>query len=216
MVKKIDSDALGILTKSLGLSGAGSPVTELTDGVVDQALSINEVVRRSRTQAGTGGIYTAVTRHVHTGATVIFSSIAPYNISSTLARPPWPTPMPVQFDIWLLGAALNIASGSGAISAAIGLQYDPAQRGWGVNDSGNLVTVTSTPRLAFWTSFVSALQGMGILASVGQPYQPIRMRLPRSDNTLLTFGTVSAADIEMDFEMLLGVFPVALGQDGLL
>ena len=59
-MKKIDSQALDVLQKALGLSGPGSPITELTDGVVDQVLEVGGVIRRSRTQAGTEGIHAAV------------------------------------------------------------------------------------------------------------------------------------------------------------
>ncbi len=48
-MKKIDSDALGVLNKALGLSGVGSRVTELADGVGDlETYSWDDLKLRSK------------------------------------------------------------------------------------------------------------------------------------------------------------------------
>ncbi len=216
MVKRIDSQALDILTKSLGLTGAGSPLTELTDGVVDQMLSINEMVRRSRTQGVTGGIYSGIMRNIHTDAETLNSTLDPYDVGTTIAIPPYPPVMPPQFDVWLLGAALLRASGGGTIAAALRVTHDPAQVGWRVDDGGAAFAGTGNFVVAFWDSLIDASGIFGIMPGTAAPFAFIRMRLPRSPNTRLTFSSVSSLTSTYDLQVLLGVFPVALGQDGLV
>ena len=74
-MKRIDSDALGILTKALGLTGAGSQLTELADGVVDQALDVVPIVRRGRVIGASEGLFTAIMRNVHTDAETLTTGI---------------------------------------------------------------------------------------------------------------------------------------------
>ena len=216
MVKKIDSQALGILNKSLGLTGAGSPLTELTDGVVDQVVSVNEIVRRGRTQAATGGLYTGVLRCDHTDAETISASIRPYNIP-TGAIAPWPVPVPPEFDIWLLGATCLRPSGGGGLTARLTLDW-PIQ-GFGIDDSGAAVVVADPFTLAHWNAALAISGVFGMLAAgggSGQSYKPLKMRLPRSPLTQLTFASISTVTNITDCQLMLGIFPVALGQDGIL
>ena len=215
MVKRVDSDALTILTKSLGLTGPGSVITDLTDGIVDQALSVNEIVRRSRTQVSKEGLYTATMRNSHTGAQTITNTRTPYNIGTTRIVAPYPDPVPPQFDIWLLTAAIRQVSGTGTLSATLSLRY-PGQQGWGATEAGAFVGVAQAHRLAHWDTVVSVGTNFAVLAGSAQPTAFIGERIPRGGNTELIFITVSSATSSWDCQLLLGVFPVALGQDGLV
>ena len=215
MVKKVDSDALGDVTLSLGLSGAGSPETELMDGVVDQVLAINEVARRGRTQQGTGGIYTAILRTVHVIAQDLVSSGNPYNLVTSVL-PPWPDPMPRQFDIWLLYASLRRTAGSGTLAAQLRLNFSLAQQGWGFDNGGGAVAGAGSIVLAAWdTIIVSGSRAAGVLNN-GNTYQKIGIRLPRSLTTVLEFASTSSELATFVCDLTLGVFPVALGQDGFI
>jgi len=214
--KKIDSDALGVLNKSLGLSGAGSPVTELMDGVVDQVLSVNEVARRGRTQAATQGIYTAVFENVHSAGDSERSSVNIYDIGLGVI-PPWPDPMPIQFDIWLLGATAIRLSGSGTVLANLGIIYGAAQQGWGRTDTGVGIVANFEHVVANWDSVlqIETLVFLRLEDAGGISSQP-GIRLPRSPDTILTFASVSSAAATYRCQVVLGVFPASLGQDGLI
>lgn len=213
MVKKIDSQALGVLNKSLGLSGAGSPSTELTDGIVDQVLSVGEVVRRSRTQAGSEGLYSAILQNVHTDAEVLTVQINPYNIGTGVI-PPWPDPMPAGFDIWLMGASVRRVSGASTLTGALFYQWPSANQGWGVDDSGVAVVESAPMGLIHWDSLVTLNTTSGRLQGSRGLWQSVGMRLPRGSNGSLRFVSSSSVTATFDCQIILGVFPAALGQDG--
>lgn len=216
MTKKIDSDALGVLNKSLGLTGAGSPTTELADGVVDQVLSVGEVVRRGRTQAGSEGIYTAIMQNVHTDAETITTIVNPFDVAVGVI-PPYPDPLPVQFDLWLLTACVRKPSGTGTMTAALSLQYASMQQGWGVDDSGVAVVESAPHTLAYWDLLISLGTTFGIDSrGVHGALAHIGVRIPRNVNAALRFISVSSATATFNMQLVFGVFPVALGQDGLV
>jgi len=210
-MKRIDSDALGILNKSLGLTGAGSQITELMDGVVDQVLDIGPCVRRGRTQAGTGGIYSARTRNTHTDAEAKTSTISPFNPLTTRIAP-YPLVMPDRFDIWLLDAGVSHISGSSAtISAALHLNYAPSQMG--ISGVGPATAAVSTRTLAHWDALVTENVTFGVLAGDNGSRAVFGLRLPRSLTTELIFATTSVLTAAFQLEITLGVFPIGLGQD---
>ena len=117
-MKKLDSDALGTLNKSLGLSGAGSPITELADGIVDQALDVGPSVRRGRTQAATEGIYIAELVNVHAAADSRTATLVPF-LPTTTAIAPYPSPMDTRFDVWLLAASVIRSAGASTLSGCL-------------------------------------------------------------------------------------------------
>jgi len=216
-MKKIDSDALGVLNKSLGLTGAGSPITELTDGIVDQSLDIVPAVRRGRTLAGSGGIFTAILKNTHAGADTQLSQAFPYEVVPADVRAPYPTPMPAQFDIWLLSAAVRQTDGASTVSAGLFILYPTAQIGWGEDEAGAPVVADALMNVAFWDSGrgVGALS-IAIAGGSGQGLMVINTRLPRSPNLQLQFRSTSSAITTFHCDIILGVFPIALGQDGRL
>jgi len=216
-MKKMNSDALGILNKSLGLTGAGSRITELADGIVDQSIDIVPAVRRGRTLAKSGGIFTATLRNIHVGGTDELSQAFPYEVVPADVRPPYPSPMPAQFDIWLLGCSVTQISGTSTLSGALLILYPTAQIGWGEDSAGAPIVADALIPVAFWDSirFAGAI-ALGMSAGSGQLYRAINLRLPRSTNLQLQFRTRSNATSTYDCDMILGVFPVALGQDGVV
>jgi len=215
-LKKIDSQALGILNKSLGLTGSGSPLTELTDGVVDQSIDIAPIVRRSSTPAQTGGIFTGQFANIHPGGDTQVSLIFPYAAAVDLIFPPYLTPMPEQFDIWVLSAAMRGTGGS-TLSAGLFVVTGGAQQGWGVNSLGALLTANANMCLAFWDAVrVVGTITIGIAGGAGRATERIGFRLPRSRLTQLQFRSTASAATTFTCDIVLGVFPVALGQDGLV
>jgi len=216
MVKKIDSDALGILTKSLGLTGAGSPVTELQDGVVDQSLDIAPIVRRSRTQGVTTGIYYGIMDNVHTDSETLTTSVFPYNVTVG-AQAPYPVPMPLQFDIWLLAASVFRASGAGTLTGSLQLLGNTSRQGWGVDDGGAATgLVTNIQAIALWDTLIGSGITFGRMALNGRPMWMQSFRLPRGTATELRFVSLSSLTATFRCIVTLGVFPVALGQDGVV
>jgi len=219
-MKKIDSDALGDLTKALGLTGRGAPVTELTDGIVDQALEVGPIIRRGRTLAGSQGIFTAILQNEHTDAETISNSIDPYKVPAAIAIPPYPpSPMPAQFDVWLLRAAVRRVSGSSTLRAVLQYQYPPSNQGWGVTDSGVAVVSNPVYNLAYWDAVIQVGTGnnFGGLALAEQPLAQMRpFRLPRNVDGPLIFISISSLTSVFQCQLVLGVFPIALGQDGIV
>jgi len=207
-MKKIDSQALDVLNLALDLRGAGSPATELTDGVVDQVLEVGPIIRRSRTQGQTTGLYTANMRNTHAGADSATSTLNPYNAGNT-ALAPYPTPMPRGFDVWLLGAALHQRSGSGTLSGALRLNCPATVMGMSTTAAAQL----SESVVAFWDALVAENTTFGIASAIDQPEYRIGVRLPRSPDTQLIFATTSSAVAVFECFLTVGVFPVALGQD---
>lgn len=216
-MKKIDSDALGVLTRSMGLSGAGSPITELTDGVVDQSLSVNEVVRRGRTQARTEGIYTAKMRAIHTAANSVTVTVNPYEIgvaASVIA--PYPSPMPAGFDIWLLTVAGHRVSGGGNVNIQLLVNYATTQQGWGVDNVGAAVVGLSSISIRFWDTLATTAGTVTLLNTRSAQPVAVGIRLPRSLETAVVMASTSTAIATFELDLVLGVFPTSLGQDGLV
>lgn len=210
-MKKIESQALDVLKRAIGLSGPDSPVTELTDGVVDQALEVGPIIRRSRTQARTEGIYTGLMRNIHVAADSRTSALNPFNPAAQ-AIAPYPAPMPVGFDVWVLNAAVTQLSGSGTISAALNIEC-PA-RIMGISSIG--APVVSVQNIAFWDTIVVESTTFALKAPAAQPSERIGVRLPRDPGTRLFFASTSSAAATFDCFVTLGVFPIALGQDVLV
>lgn len=213
-MKRVDSDALSVANRSLGLSGQGAAETEFFDGELYQVLDVSGMVRRGRTQAQTGGIYTGVMSNVHTAAETLNSNITPYAIGAGLVFAPYPDPVPVQFDVWLIAAAVEQQSGTGTFRGVLQMDPVPSQQGFGVNNSGNQVTRTTRIALAFWDSILSIGDSFGLANGV-QPWQKIGFRIPRSVATL-RFTSVSSAIATFDCQVMLGIFPTSLGQDVLI
>lgn len=209
-MKRVDSDALGVVTQALGMTGKGAPVTEFLDGQLDQTLEVGPIVRRGRTLAGTEGLFTGILRNIHTDAESLLSQFTPYAAPvGTVA--PYPAVMPRQYDLWLLGAGLRRISGGGTVSAILDLEYQT--QGFGIDDSGVAVVVVRTQVLAFWDAVVTEGISFGLMGTLG-PYANIGLRMPRDPGTLLTFRSTSSITETLECQVIIGMFPTALGQDG--
>ncbi len=212
-MKRIDSDALGILNKALGLTGPGSQVTELQDAIVDQALDVVPAIRRGRTIAATTGIFSVVMRNAHAAANSQSSTIFPYEAGTTARVLPYPPAMPAQFDIWLFSAGVIQTVVAGTISASLRMQFNVQQQGLGINQAGGAVSQQLQQFLAFWDALATEGQTFGLLNGGLGPIARLNLRLPRDPDLRLAFFTTSSDVATFELHMILGVFPVSLGQD---
>lgn len=213
-MKRVQSDALEVVNKSLGLTGAGAPVTELLDGVLHQHLEVSPLVRRGRTQAATSGIYDAVMRAIAGSATTIDVTVDPYNVGTGVISP-YPDPVPPQFDVWLLAATLRIRSGGGSIISELFIDPPATAQGFGIDNTGTAVVVSDPKPVAAWDAVVGGGSNNDFGTFNGDNvWQRIGMRLAR--NTNLYFIITTGAAATYDCQMLMGIFPIALGQDVLI
>ena len=185
-------------------------MTELEDDRVHQALDVVPIVRRGRTFASTQGIFTGLIRHVHTVADDMETAVTPYGAIVGVISP-YPDPVPDKFDIWLINAVLRRTSGAGTLSALLTVQF--FTQGWGVNDSGAAVASQMDQPLAFWDAIATEDISFGLLAGGQGPIAHIGVRLPRDANTTIRFRSTSSEAATFAVQLVLGLFPVSLGQD---
>lgn len=215
-MKQVDSQALAIVNRALGLFGAGAPLTEFMDGSVDQVLDIGQLVRRGRTVAKSQGIFMGLLRNIHGAADSQTSSFQPY-LGGTGRIAPYPQPMPPGFDIWVLSAFVRRLSGTGTFTGALFIDPNTTNLGWGVDEAGQAVSAAARMPLAFWDSLATQLDTFAITEQ-GQPWFNIGQRLFRlnRDDVGLLFSSTSSAIATYDCFIMMGVFPVGLGQDVLV
>jgi len=213
MVKKVDSQSLGIVNRALGLTGMGSPETEFLDGIVEQTLDVGPLIRRGRALADTSGIFTPTLRNIHTDSESLFTSVDPYAVGATAAIAPYPARVPESFDVWLLGASVRRVSGGGTINATLSLDVGTRNAGFGIDDSGVAVLSSESIRLAYWNSIVTVGTAFALLQALG-PHQRIGIRIPRNVS-LLRFDSFSSLTVTYDCQMIIGLFPIGLGQDAI-
>lgn len=219
MAKIINSQALEPANKALGIAGSGDSETELLDGDVNQTLDIIPIARRGGTLAGTDGIFRVALRTIHTDSEVLSVSWQPYLSAAAGVVAPFPSPVPDTFDVWLLGAALERVSAGGTITQAV-LRMTQIQQGFGIDDTGAAVASTSVFALAFWDLMETAISpGFGNVNNNNYVWQRLAMRIPRKGaiaSPFISFTCLSATTITVDCVMMVGLFPVALGQDVLV
>lgn len=215
MPKIIDSQALGIVNKSLGLTGRGAAETELLDGTVDQVLDVGPIARRGGTLAGTEGVFRVVLRNIHAGAGDVSTSWQPYSSAAVGTFAPFPTPMPDNLDVWLLGASVQIVSGAGSLEHAA-LRLTNVQLGVGIDSAAAAIASTSVMTLAYWNTSLGFLSPSFAATQSRLPYKALNIRIPRKGavaSPFVVFGSQSSGVNSIDAVLLVGVFPVALGQD---
>lgn len=208
MPKKVDSDALALANKALGLFGVSAlGETEFDDDRLVQSINMVDIIRRGRTLAGTTGIFGAVLQNAHGGVGSAISTETPYDVQSADPTSPWPNPMPDLFDIWLLSCGWARTAGVGNVDFALLALRLPGTTSWGTDDNGAAVSVVAEIPLANWDGLIFVENAWG------RPPRgmALPMRLPRGC-TLIFESTVAAA-ATVNCNMILGIFPISLGQD---
>ena len=215
MAKIINSSALEPANKALGIAGSGDSQTELLDATVDQVLDVGQIARRGGTLAGTEGVFRVVLRTNHTDVETVATSFQPYSPGTGVVAP-YPDPVPDGFDIWLLATSLERVSGGGSISAAE-LRLTNVQQGFGVDDAGVAVVSTSVFHLTFWDALEGGMSpAFGNIVNQAKSFQKVGIRIPRKGaiaSPFIVFSAASTGSVVIDALMLLGIFPVSLGQD---
>ncbi len=118
MPLKIDSIALKLLDRALGLAGAPQQQTFLEDGSVVQAIDIARLASRAR--APGQGWFANLSENAHgAGASNLSTTIDPYAPITTITRSAFPQTIPADLDVWLhwagvvlVGTAANFTEGS--------------------------------------------------------------------------------------------------------
>jgi len=209
-MQKIDSDALGIITKALGLAGAGAQITEFADGLLNQGLDIAPLIRRGRTQGVTGGWYYGIMRNVHTDAETLETIVDPFNVGTAAVAPYPPIIDTSQFDVWLIGAGVRQDTGAGTLTARLAIDPRASSQGWGITDGDVVITDADNFAVAFWDSVITQTDEFA-LTEAGQPLVNFGLRLPSA--CTLRFSSTSSLTATFTCKVLLGVFPIGLGQD---
>jgi len=212
--KPIESDALDRVYRVLGLSGGALPKsTLLDDGNVSQILSVNELVRRSRTSAATSGWFFAIFQNVHSGAGALTSSIDPYAVGAANAIAPFPANVPRGFDLWILRASLRRTSGSGGLDGAV-FSYNggTSQQAFGVDVAGDPVASQDPIPFALFTTLDSSTSSIVGVSGDGSVSVKVDLRLPQGISNV-TLRTDAAAAATFRGYLTLGLFPEGLGQD---
>jgi len=209
---KVDSDALDELLRTLGIAGGGRIEDTLLDsGNLSLVVNANEIIRRSRTPGVTNGNFYGILQNEHVGAGQLASSLDPYDPGNDVIAP-YPAPVPAGFDVWLL-AATTIRVGAGSTLDGAVLAVDPAaiQQGWGRDNLGALVTGDLIMPVALWTGFDTSTANVIGVQGDGNPTAQIGRRLQRGAE--LRFISDVAGALVIQCIMVIGVFPVGLGQD---
>ena len=211
MSKAVDSQALVGLNRILGLAGAGSTETFLEDGLLQQTYDVADVVRRSRTQAGSAGWFYAMFENSHSGATGRVSTINPYATTSGQGLNSWQSPVEAGFDVWLMYATMQRSSGGGLNAAVCMMNPSANMQCFGINNVGSGVTDTTLLPVAFWDSVESVTGEDFGLTESGDMLVNINKRVRRG--TQISYATDSAATAVFQMSAVFGLFPAGMGQD---
>ena len=205
----IDSQALEEARRALGLGGSGSGalsgVTEFDDSLLQQVADMLPIIRRSRTLAGTEGIFPVNISNVHSGAGTINATIDPFAIASPRAA--YPSPILPGFDLWMFQCAMTLTVASTLTSGLFRIGYDSSVIGFGAATDQAIF-------YAGWDAEASLAGGtfgesgtLGVTSVIqGRP-----LRVKRGSTFL--YSTLVTAAVTARLEMLLGIFPATLGQD---
>lgn len=211
MSQLVDSQALQTVSKTLQLSTPGAEETLFIDERLEQVLDVGPLIRRGLTLAGTEGLYTANIRNTHSGAEGNVANVVdPWNLGGS-ARPPFPGRIPLNQDLWITGFSAEVVSGgSGEFDEAFFDLFIPTtHQAFG--------TVTTNIVLAGWISS-SSLAGTVHLTKRGSQtiaiYSEIKLRVPRDATFRFHTRNVGATAPVFQLNLLLGLFPSSLGQDG--
>lgn len=221
-MRPVNSDALDVVARALDItgSGRGAPTTEFEDGILDQVIDVLPMIRRGRTQGRTQGLYTAVLSAVHAGADDQLASEAPYAVGTGVI-PPYPDPIPRGLELWLLTASVRRFSGSGTVNAILSVIFGGDAQGWGIDSTGSAVVSNLEHPIAHWDAVFTTVNVFGQLADDGggSPLKKIGLRLPHPTvrtALILNFRSTSSAAMRLDCQLLMGLFPISLGQDGIV
>lgn len=217
-MKELDSVALQLVNKALGLAGGGAQTTELEDGLVQQVLEVSHLIGRGRAPI-TDAIKWCVLETVHGAADDQVAAVDPYFTNSTPGSSPnWPVPVPAGFDVWFFGATGRALSGNlddGYLGMVGDMSGEKGDMGFSQNQAGGAATNAAIRYpLQAWnnTTGLAGITFLRVLAdssATAGAYRPVR--IPRGSTIELRLLSQGAAVLQA--YILMGIFPVGLGQD---
>ena len=207
----VDSQALEQARLALGLTGSGSGaasgVTEFDDGLLQQVMDTIPIIRRSRTPAGSEGIFSASLTNNHVAIGVLASTVDPYNPGVTTAG--YPSPVPPGFDVWLMQAFVTLNMAGRFSDGALRVVYPFDHQAFGNNVDMDLP-------FGIWNAEVTLSQAAIILGGsslMGTTHvvqgRPVRIGRRQT----LEFISSAADALTVTCGFLIGLFPSGLGQD---
>jgi len=207
MSQLVDSQALQRVSKILQLSTAGAEETLFIDERLEQVVDVSPMIRRGLTLAATEGLYSANIRNTHGGSQGNVSTVLDvYNLGGS-ARPPFPTSIPLDLDLWLTGFNAEVVSGSGQFASGfLDLNIPTVNQAFGtVTTNITLAGYNSEPSLA-GTNFL----GFGATVPL---WTSARVRILRGATIRWHTRNTGANSPVFQVNLLLGLFPASLGQD---
>ena len=229
MTRTMNSQALVLLDRMLGLSGSGGEqYTTLDDGNVQQVLEIGPVARRSLTFAGEAGLYVIGMRSdADTVANIARNSVDPYNFAAelTVSGPTngYPVPVPRGYDVWIIRASAysNTTAGHDWLQLNVQLPSSSMALYSYAADGGaesQLTNDRSNVALCRWDTILAGDTLTGSSAEYvwatenGTTSPEFGMRIPRGSR-LDWITSAIATGTQAQCRVILGVFPEGLGQD---
>jgi len=207
---KFDGPALESIREALGLTGVGAQITEFPDGVCDQVLDVAPFIRRGRTFAGSSGLFGGRITNTHAGAGALLTTVDPYAVTAPGSG--YPSPVPPGYDVWLLSSWASAVIGvqSATLASRLTISHPATNLAFGsAGGVGQLV------RLFLGESAISAtLAFLRESAGSVQPstYPVAGWRIPRGSTIVWATNAAIAGDLIV--ELLIGLFPAGMGQDG--
>lgn len=217
MSRSIDSDALTLVQRQLGLSGVGESATELESDTLMQVFDASSAIRRGRADLATRGFFYGILKTLEAGAggsNAAFIGDA-YNVGAAFALGTFPPNIDIaRFDLWLLNVSGVITDGAFAANDECVLQIgmNARQQGFG-KDSGVPAVVAATPpnTVARFTESIDDGFSDVLVTDQGEPSVQVNLRL--IPGQALQMVTTSAAACDAQLSLMLGLFPVGMGQD---
>lgn len=215
MSRIIDSAALDLINTVLGITGVGETEETIIDTRnVSQLLDLLPMVRRSMVLGTHAGIWQGDMTNVHAIADDTVSTIDVY-APGVAAIGAFPSPLGKQYDVWLLSASMEETGAGGGLAGALlkAVPTGQSNQAWGINDSGAQQTGIGQSVLGLWTGLDSSVTNDNPVGIMGDGLTNLRIAYRILRGTLITFTTEAAAAATFRMRLMLGIFPVGLGQD---
>lgn len=211
MTQLVDSQALQAVSRTLQLSTPGAQETLFVDERLEQTIDVTPMVRRGLTLAGSEGVYSANIRNTHLGSEGnIVTVVNPWALGLT-ANPPFPGTIPLNQDLWIIGFDGITVSGDGAFDSAFFDIFVPGvSQAFGTATS-NIVLAGFGNELELAGEFF-----LGVHSNSAQHMFSQRgIRVPRNSTFRWHTRNVGSTSPVYQINLLLGLFPAGLGQDGM-
>jgi len=216
MSRIIDSAALDLINTALGITGVGDTEETIIDTRnVQQVLPILELVRRSMVFGTHGGIWQGDMVNIHAAAGDEESLIDPY-VPGALSTVGFPGSLGKQYDVWILQASMERTAGAGTLDGALlkSLPSGQSNQAWGVNSSAAAVTGIGQTVLGLWASVDASAAGENAVGLLGDGTTLLRTAFRLLRGSEITYSTTAAgASATFRCRIIMGIFPIGLGQD---